>query len=107
MSEIVGVTADTVRMFYGNVFLPLLLSMEDRNMLRSKHNDLSDWIELKVLASSVTEVAKGRSRCWLMDQKTYSSALFSAGYAKKGLKPINLFTANEEMSKVFKAARKS
>lgn len=106
MSEVVGVTANVVRMFYGNVFLPLLLSMEDRNTLESKHNDLSDWIELKVPASSVMEFMKGKSRCWLIDQKTYSSALYSAGYAKKGLKPINLFVANEEMSKMFKAARK-
>lgn len=95
MTEIVGITAGMAGTFYDNIFLPLYLSMSDRDLL-SKHGDRSDWIELKVSLSSVVEVKKGNRRYWLLEQKTYSAALYQSGYAKKGLVPINLFKAGSD-----------
>lgn len=105
MGEIVGIMSGSAGAFYGNIFLPLYLSMSDRKMLLSKYNDPSDWIELKLNLSSVMEGKKGSSRCWLMDKQIYSAALRQSGYAQKNLKPINFFNADEEMSKLFLARK--
>lgn len=86
----VAILSEGGRVYYGNIFLPLLLSMKDRNMLEEKHGDLADWIELKLFAKNVTEVKKGRYRCWLVSAADYQSALRVAGYAGRNITPINV-----------------
>lgn len=106
MSDIVGVAADVARVFYGNTFIPLYLSMKDRGVLLEKHGDHSDWVELKVGSANVVEVKKGNRRCWLMESRVYSAALYQTGYSKKNLEPINFFRADEALAKKFLESKK-
>ena len=89
--KVIGLYTGAAREFYGNMMIPVSLSLSDRLMLVSKYRDNADWIELKVPAASVKLAKRGNCACVLMKESVYLKALESAGYAKKGLTPISVF----------------